>query len=202
MNITTKNILLGSLFTISIVSCKKETTTIEPTPVVTTLEQKNVSNLFANDSVGHYTFFSIRENKIIPLSDSATTKWDLAFFSTRILTNNGTSGSGIGGAAVLTQSFDEITSAPADSVFKKDNGTALAIPTGSGNGWYNYNPTAYVITPIAGRTIVVLTADGKYAKVEILSYYQNAPSNLTMADVPRYYTFRFKFQTDGSKNLK
>jgi hypothetical protein len=59
-----------------------------------------------------------------------------------------------------------------------------------------------VITPIAGRTIVVRTADGKFAKVEILNYYKNAPASPTMTDASRYYTFRFKFQPDGSKNLK
>ena len=200
MNTITKNICLITLSAIAISSCKKDETT--PEPVVVTLDQKTVSNLFADDSNGHYTFYSLRENAAVPLSDSSTAKWDIAFYSTKILTNNGTSGPGSGGAAVITQIFDEMTSAPADSSIKTDNGVSLAIPTGSGNGWYNYNPTAFVITPIAGRTIVVRTADGKFAKVEILNYYKNAPASPTMTDTSRYYTFRFKFQTDGSKNLK
>jgi hypothetical protein len=200
MNTITKNLLLVALSIVTISSCKKDEDTPEPAPVI--LEQKTVSSLFANDSLGHYTFYSLRENAIVALNDSGTSKWDIAFYSTKILTNNGTSGPGSGGAAVLTQIFDETTSAPDDSQIKTDNGADLAIPTGSGNGWYNYNPTAYVITPIAGRTIIIRTADGKFAKVEILNYYHNAPSTPTMADTPRYYTFRYKFQADGSKNLK
>ncbi|MEO5572023.1 MAG: HmuY family protein [Bacteroidia bacterium] len=201
MNNITKNLFLAALTAITISSCKKDETPA-PEPVVTTLEQKTVSNLFANDSLGHYTFYSLRENTTVALSDSATTKWDIAFYSTKILINNGTSGPGSGGAAVVTQIFDEMISAPADSSIKTDNGTELAIPGGSGNGWYNYDPAAFIISPIAGRTIVVRTADGKFAKIEILSYYKNAPATPTMTDVSRYYTFRYKFQADGSKNLK
>jgi hypothetical protein len=99
MNTITKNICLITLTAIAISSCKKDDTT--PEPVVTTLDQKTVSNLFADDSAGHYIFYSLRENAPVPLSDSATTKWDIAFYSTKILTNNGTSGPGSGGAVVV-----------------------------------------------------------------------------------------------------
>jgi len=183
-------------------SCKKDDDDTPPPVEPSTLEIKISSNLAANDSAGHYTFFSLRTNSIIGLADSATTNWDLAFSSTKIITNSGTSGPGNGGASVVTQTFDDVTTAPADNLFNTDNGTALAIPTGSGNGWYNYDAVNMVINPIAGRTIVMRTADGKFGKVEILSYYKDAPASPTSTDIPRYYKFRFTFQSDGTKNVK
>ena len=185
-----------------VTSCKKDDDeTPTPTPS-SNLTVKIASNLFANDSTGHYTFFSLRTNSVVSVADSATTNWDLAFYSTKILVNGGTSGPGNGAAAVLTQSFDDVATAPADNQFNTDNGTSFAIPTGSGNGWYNYDAVNMVINPIAGRTIVVRTADGKFGKLEILSYYKDAPSTPTATDISRYYKFRFTFQGDGSKNVK
>lgn len=186
---------------LAIVSCKKDDDETQPAST-STLSVKIYSNLFANDSTGHYTFFSLRTNSVVSLADSATTNWDLAFYSTKILTNSGTSGPGNGGAVVVTQGFDDVTTAPADSSFNIDNGTTLAVPTGSGNGWYNYDGVNMVINPIPGRTIVVRTADGKFGKVEILSYYKDAPASPTSADISRYYKFRFTFQSDGTKVVK
>ena len=53
-------------------------------------------------------------------------------------------------------------------------GSPLAICTGSDNGWYNYNRATNLILPIPGRTIVLRTADGNYAKMRILSYYKDS----------------------------
>jgi hypothetical protein len=202
MNKHIKTILVAATMAAFIFSCKKDsTTTATPTPTAA-LEVKKVSNVFANDSSGHFTFFNLRTNTVMNLSDSASTNWDVAFHSTTILVNSGTSGPGNCAASVVQKGFDNVTAAPADSLFAKDNAPTHAIPTGSGNGWYNYDPAAYVITPIAGRTLVVKTADGKYAKIEILSYYKDAPASPTMTDISRYYTFRFSYQSDGTKNLK
>ena len=38
-----------------------------------------------NGATGRYTFYSLRENKVVPNTDSASTKWDLAFRSSTIL---------------------------------------------------------------------------------------------------------------------
>jgi hypothetical protein len=197
-----KTLLMLAALPLVINSCKKDSAE-EPQPAApAALEIKTVSNLFANDSAGHHTFFNLRTNAIVNLSDSATANWDIAFFGSTILINSGTSGPGSGAAAVVTNGFDDITSAPADSSFKTDNGTALAVPTGSDNGWYHYDAVNHLITPISGRTLVVKTADGKFSKIEILSYYKDAPANPTAADISRYYKFRFAFQSDGTKNLQ
>lgn len=166
---------------------------------------------------GRYTFFSLRTGEIVlrydepNRNDSASTAWDLAFQGTNILINGGTSGPGQGGAIVLEVPFDEVAEAPTDDQLRVDgvddcpNGVKRAICPGSGNGWYNYDPSTHLIMPIPGRTIVVRTADGRFAKMRILSYYKGAPDPGALnpeAHPSRYYTFEYVFQPDGSRRLQ
>ena len=81
------------------------------------------------------------------------------------------------------------------SLLTQDSESGYAIPTGSGNGWYNYDFTTHVISPIAGKILVFRTHDNRYAKVEILSYYLGAPENPdAFTDPSRYYTFNYVYQ--------
>ncbi|WP_407484678.1 HmuY family protein [Elizabethkingia anophelis] len=104
-------------------------------------------------------------------------------------------------------SFDAIKTAPEDAVFKTDSGNSgddLAIATGTGKGWYSYDPVKHLITPIAGNIIVIKTGDGKYAKIQITSYYKGAPATISdqaALNDSGYYTFKFALQTDGSKTF-
>ncbi|MGF1533614.1 MAG: HmuY family protein [Bernardetiaceae bacterium] len=186
----------------------------EATPAAEPLEVLTVNDLAADPttgrdpdtgapiSSGRFTFFSLRQNAIVANTDSATANWDIAFRGTTIWINGGAVRSGQGGAYIHTGLFDELTSIPDNQTFAQDNSTAdLAIPAGSGAGWYNYNPGANTITPIPGRVLVIRTADGRFAKLEIVSYYRGAPAEPTMMDPARYYTFRYAFQPDGSRNF-
>ena len=188
-------------FVNSFMACKKD----ETTPVVT-IKAETIKDLAADPTTisstgqpvaaGKFTFFSFK-NGIVANSDSASTKWDLAFKGTTILTNGGSSGSGVGGAIVKDALFTDIKEAPTTG-FNSDTKTLFAIPTGSGKGWYNYNGATNIITPIAGKIIVVKTADGKYAKMEILNYYKGSPVSPDANSVARYYSFRYTYQADGS----
>ena len=117
---------------------------------------------------------------------TSETDWDIAFRGTSILVNGGSSSgivdaperNGNAGAYIVDGIFDEISSINT-SAFAQDGPDGLAIPTGSGNGWYTYDPTQLTIRPIPGKVIVLRTADDKYAKVEILSYYKDAPEVIT-----------------------
>lgn len=196
-------------------SCTKDETTIElPITAIT------VSNLPADTvlginpttgmpmSAGKYTFYSLERNEVVPNSDSASTKWDLAFASTKILTNSGTSGTGLGGAFIYTGLFDDVKTISSDSVFKTDNAPAsYAIAYGSGKGWYVYDQLTSLITPLAGRVLVIRTASGKYAKLEVINYYKGGVTlPITASDSDklskqRYYTFRYTYQPNGSKSF-
>jgi hypothetical protein len=151
---------------------------------------------------GKYTFFSFKDNKIVPESDSASTNWDIGLKGTTIITNGGVSGLGQGGAYVVNGIFGEMKILDASAPFAADSNESLAIPTGSGNGWYNYNSQNNQISPIAGKVIFVRTADGNFAKMEILSYYKDRPSTITRTTPSRYYTFRYIYQPDGSKTFE
>lgn len=159
-------------------------------------------------TTGHYTLFSLRENKIVSsgdsfsAADSASSAWDIGFRSTSIIINGGTSGPGQGAAVVVEGAFEEMAMAP-ETGYKADGAEGFAIPSGSGNGWYNYNPALMVLSPIPGRVIAVRTADGRYAKVRIISYYKGAPDPVDpFMDQERFYTFEFVFQPDGSRKLQ
>lgn len=148
-----------------------------------------------------YTFFSLRTGQIVTSADSASTGWDLGFKGSTIIVNGGVSGPGNGAAQIVEGVFAEVMEAP-ENGWVQDNADAFAIPTGSGNGWYNYNPATQVLSPIPGRVLLIRTADGRYAKVSIISYYQGAPDTPTGGDTARFVTFDYVFQPDGSRDLQ
>lgn len=188
--------------------------------VVKPLEAESAENLPADPTqspdrsalakTNKFTLYSLKDNVVVANGDSATTKWDIGFRSTAIIINGGASGPGQVQAQIVSGIFDELLEAP-ESGYASDVQGTYAIQ-GSG-GWYNYtgqsgNPVNAII-PIPGKVIVIKTADGRYAKVEILSYYYGNPNTTTaeFADLgtrppSRYFTFRFIYQPDGSRNLK
>ncbi len=138
---------------------------------------------------------------------SSETDWDIAFRGTSILVNGGSSAgiedaperNGNAGAYIVDGIFDDVMAINTGS-FAQDGPDGLSIPTGSDNGWYNYDPSQLTIRPIPGKVIVLRTADNKFAKVEILSYYKDAPEVITeqiaLNDL-RYYTFNYVYQDDA-----
>ncbi len=181
----------------------------EQTPK-TPLETVTTKNIHApqtggqgNPVSGAFTKFSFAKNAVV--TDNS---WDIAFRGTTILVN-GSAKIGIadepertGNAAVstLTSTLDAVTKVPEAATFKQDGPNTYAIPTGSGNGWYQYNSTNHLISPIPGKIFVVRTHDGKYAKFEILSFYKDAPANPDPMTVPsNYYSIKFVYQPEGTQ---
>lgn len=157
---------------------------------------------------GRFTFFSLERKALVPNTDSATNRWDIGFRGTSIIINGGTSGPGNGGAFVFNGIFDDVKAVPADSVFRTDAApAAYAIPFGSNRGWYNYNGLTQLVTPLPGKVLMIRTATGKYAKLEITNYYRGGvtPSATASDDIKlkdqRFFTFRFIYQGNGTKNF-
>ncbi|KQS33324.1 hypothetical protein ASG33_04380 [Dyadobacter sp. Leaf189] len=136
-----------------------------------------------------YVYFSFASGKDVPASEAKTRNWDIAFSKTTIAVNGGTSGPGEGGAMVVEKPFTSLTEAPKEG-YKSDSEAGYAIPGGSGNSWYKYDMGVHAILPIVGRTILLKTAEGKYAKIEIISYYKGAPEEVPTEE-SSYYTFRY-----------
>jgi hypothetical protein len=209
---------LGVLTVIS--SCKKDEPNTNLTP--TALAIDTVRNLVADsvisftlisgappqiNSTNRFTYYNLRTNSRVPLSDSNTTNWDIAFRATRIIINGGTSGPGQGGAYIFNGLFNELKNVTTDSM-RVDTIGRLAIRNRSGEGWYvSAPPPTNLTTPIPGKVLVIRTADGKYAKLEILNYYKggvtppaSAVDSIKIVDA-RYYTFRYSIQSNGSTSF-
>ncbi len=208
-------IAMGLGLSIALVACTKdEETIVVPVSAITVkdLAADTVTGLGLDgrpQSAGTTTYYSLVDNKVVASTDAASTKWDIAFSSTKILINGGTSGPGIGGAFVYVGLFDALKTIPADSNFATDNSNAasFAIPLGSGKAWYTYDGLTTLVSPIAGRVLVIRTATGKFAKIEIISYYKGGvtlPASASVNDKlfkQRYYTFRYAYQPNGSKTF-
>jgi hypothetical protein len=178
-----------------------------------TIITATVSNLYApatggqGDPIGGaFTKFDFSSGEIT----TSETDWDIAFRTTTIIVNGGVAmnpsdepdRTGNAAAYIIDGTFDGITQIDVNA-FVQDSETLLAIPPGSGNGWYNYSgPPTHVITPIPGKVLVFKTADGNYAKIEIYSYYQDAPPNPDYTMPARYYTFKYSYQpNEGQTNF-
>lgn len=187
-------------------SCSSDDNKNEETPVVTT----KVSNIYAPQTGGQgqpvggdFAKFSFSQNKTVT-DDS----WDIAFRGTTIIVNGGAKISatdtgeperkGQGAVSIVSGTFANVTVFPAAATFAQDQDKVYAIPTGSGNGWYDYNGSTNIISPRAGKVFVVKTHDGKYAKFEILSYYKDAPAAPVATSEARYYTFNFAYQANST----
>ncbi|MFC0263073.1 HmuY family protein [Fontibacter flavus] len=140
-----------------------------------------------------FQFFSLEQNA--PVTENED--WDMAFKGTTIRVNSTKNVS----AAIVSGIFEEINEVPASASFATDTESSFAIPTGGGNGWYNYNPATFTVTPIPGRVILVKTTEGNYVKLEILSYYKGNPpvEQINPMTTPSaHYTFRYILQSNGS----
>lgn len=193
---TIKFLTLAVLF-IGFTSCSDDDDSTQQQAI----ESETVTNLYApqsggqgsgQDISGAFTKFSFSTGAIT----TSETDWDIAFRGTSIILNGGTSLGTIdepartGNAAgyIAESTFENLTTVTPD-LLVQDSGEGYAL-----NGWYTYNPMNHVIDPTPGRVFVIKTHDGKYAKVEILSYYKDAPDNPTQQSEFRYYTFNYVYQ--------
>ncbi|MGF1555139.1 HmuY family protein [Paucihalobacter sp.] len=193
--------LFLSIFLISIMSCSND----DDNNVLLEVQTETVLNLHAPQSGGQgqpisgaFTKFSFETGAIT----TSETDWDIAFRGTTIIVNGGQSlgtndepeRTGNAAAYIANGTMASVTEVDTD-LLVSDSANGYAIPAGSGNGWYLYNQQLFLVTPIAGKILVFRTHDGRYAKVEILSYYKDAPENPNaMVDEGRYYTFNYVYQ--------
>jgi hypothetical protein len=204
---TIKFLIVMALF-IGFTSCDND----DDGPTLVQVESKKVENLFAPQQggqgepvSGEFTKFDFASGQIT----TSDTDWDIAFRGTSVIINGGVSSGTTdepnrtkeAGAYIASGTMATVTEVTTSS-FAQDAADGFAIPTGSGNGWYNYTGSPdHLILPIAGKILVIKTRDGKYAKVEVLSYYKGAPAEpnvITGTDESKYYTFNYVYQpNDG-----
>lgn len=164
-----------------------------------------------------FTFFSFKTGQVMTIADSSkSTLWDIGFRSTSIIVNGGTSGPGVGGVIVQQGIFADIKTAPLtgyvqdnyNPITKSGTFAISSSPLATGvtatnQWWYNSGTNqSTIVSPIAGQVFIIKTADGRYAKMEITSYYKGAPVTVNnLSDLDRYYTFRYVYQPGNSASF-
>ena len=179
------------------------------------IETSTIANLFAPQEGGIDT----TTGQPLPISGEFTkfdfstgttttndTDWDIAFRGTSIIVNGGSSlgtidepvRNGEAGVYIANGTMTSVTNVDT-SLFVQDSETGYAIS--SGNNWYTYaGPPTHLIMPTPGKILVFKTRNGRYAKVEILSYYKDAPENPNAyTDETPYYTFNYVYQPNKNE---
>lgn len=140
------------------------------------------------------TYFDLDAGVIV--EDASSSQWDIAFSGTGINANadNG------GGILDLNIPFTEVVEAPTEG-YEESN-----------SNWYDYtgnSAPAHAVLPKDGLTLIVLTPEGNYAKVRMMSYYKGNPdtsteefANSATRPESRYFTFEYAVQTNGSVNFE
>lgn len=187
---------------IGITSCKKDDP-ITP-PINQAISKTDSIRTFFNAN-GSFTFYNFADGKVVPNSDSASSKWDLGFKFVNLIVNSHSSGPGTAG--VITQmvdagkniTFDALKQAPESGYGYDTTVTKNAINTDLTAGWYNYNEVTHSFSPKADRFFIIKTSDNHYVKLEILKV--DYADFVGYTPVTLIYTFRYTYQPDGSRNF-
>ena len=196
----TIKLLVLSIMLISFINCEDDG------PNLQDIQSVSIEDLYAPQEGGQGQPISgtfARFDFETGLQTESETEWDVAFRGTSIIVNGGTSlgttdepeRTGDAGVYIFDGTMAEMV-AVETSLIIQDSSSGYAIQSGSGNGWYTYaGPPTYLINPTPGKILVFRTRDGKYAKMEILSYYLGAPENPdAFSDPSRYFTFNYVYQ--------
>ncbi len=198
-----KSIKLLCLLAITLVSFSCDN---DDSPNLLAVESISIKNLNApqqggrQDPVsGPFVMFDFETGAIT----TDVNNWDIGFRGTSIIVNGGVSAgtldepgrSGQASIYLATGTMASVNKVDA-SLLKQDSADGYVIATGGSNGWYNYaGPPTHVISPLPGKIIVVKTTKGAYAKLEILSYYKDAPAAPdAFADEEANFTFNYVYQ--------
>ena len=141
-------------------------------------------------SPDQWRYFSFRLGSV--LEHAGPKDWDLAFRRYQIIANGGPRFAGAGGIVDLGRvAFADVRSVPEGGYQVTEGDMEPRNPALA--GWYSYSYFSHVLSP-KPRVWAVRLADGRYAKVEFVSYY--CPNTQ-----PGCLTFRYVYQGDGSRNL-
>jgi hypothetical protein len=155
-----------------------------------------------------WVYFSFATGDTLKVADPAnSTSWDLAFQRFNIRTNSGLSGKGVGGVYNTKKTgeseFSNLNKVPDAATFVTDDSvstigamgkTVKVLANPALSDWYIYTEGSSTLLSNS-YTYVIKTADGKYAKLMISSYYNQQ-------GIAGYFTINYVYQPDGSKNLE
>ena len=164
------------------------TPTVAAAAEVGTEQDARTMTVDASDSEV-WRFFDFSRGSVVEAPGEE--EWDIAFRRFQIIANGGRGMEGQAGATSLEDmTFESVSSVP-------ETGYVMAERSDSVNAvledWYNYSFTSHLLEP---KPIVyaIRTADGRYAKLEILGYY-------CVGVLPGCTTFRYVYQGGGGVDV-
>ncbi len=113
--------------------------------------------------------------------------WDVGFHRNHVIAGPGAAIADLGPVA-----FDSVVEAPAEGY--RGNGPGKWDSNPAVGKWYDYSLISHLLTSRA-HIYAVRTADGHYAKLEILNYY-------CMGVGTACITFRYTYQGDGTRRFE
>ena len=136
-----------------------------------------------------WNFFDFSRGSVVDAPGAE--EWDIAFRRFQITVNGGRNLAGKGGAVSLGEmTFEGVSHVPETGyvVAEKNDSVNAAL-----EDWYDYSMTSHVLQP-KQTVYAIRTADGRYAKMEILGYY-------CAGALPGCATFRYVYQGGGSTDV-
>jgi len=110
-----------------------------------------------------------------------------------VVTNGGEGYAGQGGALAISVPWDSVTVAPTQGYTITSGNFDRGAATPALDHWYRYSFFAHTLEP-EDETYVIRTAEGRYAKLRILSYY-------CPGAIPGCLTMQYGYQGDGTTRL-
>jgi hypothetical protein len=154
------------------------------------LESRSIKGLDATSD--GFVYFNLSSGEIVAPEAAVFGGWDIAFQGTNIQVS--------GSAQYMDAAYDSLNTAPDSGYLSNDLGP-LTLPSGGTDGWFDYDFNTHVITPVENRILLIKTQTRKFVKLEILDYYKSEFSTDGPVETPRYYSFRYLMQKDGSRVL-
>ena len=160
-------------------------------PVLYTLEAR---------AAEQWTFFDFSRGSVVEVPHQFGIDWDLAFQRHKILANGGaTNPKGRGAILNLgAVGFDKILEAPAEGYIEDTiasiNPETIITENLAIKAWYHYNFLTHVLHP-KSNVYAIRTADGKYAKMRLVSYYCDG------GQASGCFTIEYVYQGDGSRHF-
>jgi len=160
-------------------------------PVIYTLDAR---------SLEQWTFFDFSRGSVVDVPHQFGLGWDLAFQRHKIIANGGATNPKGRGAIVNLGAVDfaSVAEAPLDGYIEDTIAAIRPDRIESENfaikPWYRYNFLTHLLRPHP-NVYAVRTAEGKFAKLRLLSYYCGG------GDTSGCFTLEYVYQGDGSRRF-
>jgi hypothetical protein len=151
-------VLLGYLVVSSLT--RREVPTFEVREVLSRRAAQGPDTLTVDASAsGPWRFVDLDQGRVVFPPDTAT--WDLAIRRFHLIASDAIADAG-------PVPFDELAKPPADGY--KGNSSGTDTTNAAIGRWYSYSMLSHLLVP-KGQMYVVRTRGGRFAKLELLSYY-------------------------------